>query len=191
MSRSVFVSFLLLIFSLKSFANDLSEIENYLNDIKTLKANFLQLDVNGTLAEGSITISKPGKFKWDYQSQPIQIISDGKTIVFYDKELKQSNFLDVDDSIASLLAEENLSINDDLNVIDFSSTDNGSYLTVSKPNKKDVKQMRLYFSHNPLMISKIDVLDYNNNKIEINLFDIVLNQKISKSEFIVKDQRLN
>ena len=109
---ALFIS--LMSISASALAFEVSDVEKYLNNIKTLKAGFLQLDGNSGLAEGAILIAKPGRFKWDYKSQPIQIISDGKTVVFYDKELKQSSFLEIKDSIASLLAEEHIMIERDL-----------------------------------------------------------------------------
>ncbi|MBT4921446.1 MAG: hypothetical protein HON23_00335 [Rickettsiales bacterium] len=191
MLKNIIICITLTLVSLTSFAKEVEEIEQYLNNIKTFKAGFLQLDSSDNLVEGVIMISKPGKFKWDYKSQPIQIISDGKTVIFYDKELKQSSFLEVKDSIASLLAEENLVIKRDLNILDFKTDENGTILTIEKPNKKDVKEMSLYFKHEPFTIKRIDVLDYNNNKIEINLFDLVINEKIPSSEFVIIDTRLN
>ena len=172
--RTIYLSVFFILVSFPTMAKEVSDIEDYLNKIHTFKANFLQLDSSKNIVEGVILIAKPGKFKWDYTSQPIQIISDGKTVIFYDKELQQSSFLDVEDSIASLLAEENLIIKRDLNILDFNSIEDGTTITVTKPHKKDVKEMRLYFIHDPFEIKRIDVLDYNNNKIEINLFDLVI-----------------
>jgi outer membrane lipoprotein-sorting protein len=188
--RFLFVFITIINICFISNAKTIEDVENYLNDIKTFRANFLQLDSLGNITEGKILISKPGKFKWDYSSQPIQIISDGKTIVFYDKELEQSSFLDIEDSIASLLAEADINLKKDLNILEFITNESGTFITVSKPNKKDVKQMKLYFQHDSFKITKIDVLDYNNNKIEINFFDIEINNKIANSEFIIIDQRL-
>ncbi|MDC0857137.1 outer-membrane lipoprotein carrier protein LolA [Rickettsiales bacterium] len=189
--RYLIVLISIITFTFKLSAKNIDDVESYLNNINSFTANFLQLDSSGSLVEGKILISKPGKFKWDYTSQPIQIVSDGKTIIFYDKELEQSSFLDVEDSIASLLAEANIDLDMDLNIIEFITNENGTYITLSKPNKKDVKEMRLYFEHDPFAITKIDVLDYNNNNIEINFFDIEINNKISNSEFIILDNRFN
>ena len=111
--RFLFVFITIINLCFISNAKTIEDVENYLNDIKTFRANFLQLDSLGNITEGKILISKPGKFKWDYSSQPIQIISDGKTIVFYDKELEQSSFLDIEDSIASLLAEADINLKKD------------------------------------------------------------------------------
>ena len=155
--RYLIVLISIVTFSLRLSAKTIDDVQSYLNNINSFTANFLQLDSAGSLVEGKILISKPGKFKWDYSSQPIQIVSDGNTIIFYDKELEQSSFLDIEDSIASLLAEANIDLEQDLNIIDFVTNDNGTYITLSKPNKKkkDVKEMRLYFEHNPFTITKL------------------------------------
>ena len=172
-------------------ATNINNIEDYLNNISNFRANFVQLDSYNNLTEGSFVILKPGKFKWDYKNQPIQIISDGKTVIIYDKELKQSSFLDIKDSIASLLSQEHINFNKDVNVIDFKANDDGASITISKPNNKDIKELKLYFKINPMEIIKIDLIDYDNNPISVNFFDISINGKVEKSEFFVKDKRFN
>ena len=44
---------------------DLSKIENYLNNINTLEADFVQMSSNGGSAEGKIYIEKPSKIRME------------------------------------------------------------------------------------------------------------------------------
>ena len=90
----------------KEEENALKKIEIYLNDIVTLKANFVQINQHGSLSNGELFIKKPGKFRWDYKDLPILIVANGKSLIYYDKELEQANYVPMQDSIAAILTKK-------------------------------------------------------------------------------------
>src|SRR5579883_2132447 len=61
----------------------LDKVSAYLNSIRTLKSNFVQLGPNGDLAEGEFDLSKPGKLRFAYNPpSPILIVAtDGEIYV--------------------------------------------------------------------------------------------------------------
>ena len=84
-----------------------AEVEKYLNGLASWTADFAQTidDGHGNVlrsAAGKLYLQRPGKFRWDY-SQPSEqlILTDGKQIWFYDKDLAQANVRDMDSSLAS------------------------------------------------------------------------------------------
>jgi outer membrane lipoprotein carrier protein len=40
-------------------------------------------------AEGTVSLARPGKFRWDYREPPQLIVSDGTTVWLYDEDLAQ------------------------------------------------------------------------------------------------------
>lgn len=70
-------------------------LEDFLNRTKTLEASFKQVlrTQQGEVlqqTEGRFYLSRPGKFRWNYESPYEQIIvSDGERIWIYDVELQQ------------------------------------------------------------------------------------------------------
>ena len=83
----IFLLIIFMFFSSQIFAkkNDeiISKIENYLNNINTLQAEFIQIDHYGNSKSGILRIAKPGKIRFEYNKpSSIIIISDGKYIIF-------------------------------------------------------------------------------------------------------------
>ncbi|MGH8598407.1 MAG: outer membrane lipoprotein chaperone LolA [Gammaproteobacteria bacterium] len=70
-------------------------LDRFLSGLSTFNARFEQrvLDETGELLEsshGTVSISRPGKFAWEYQEPYRQsIISDGSTLWLYDPDLEQ------------------------------------------------------------------------------------------------------
>jgi len=70
-------------------------VDRYFSGLQTLRATFHQevTDSTGTVrevADGTLAIQKPGRFRWAYDSpSPQLLVSDGRTIWLYDEELEQ------------------------------------------------------------------------------------------------------
>ncbi len=69
--------------------------EAYLEDLDTLSAGFVQVvrDREGRItdrATGSLYISRPDRFRWEYRDPYVQtIVADGRRLWLYDAELEQ------------------------------------------------------------------------------------------------------
>ena len=92
MFKKFFIYTLFLFFSLNCFAKNqtIQDIENYLNNIKYLKANFLQDDkADSELVEGVLYISRPGKLRLDYLNPfEASLYTNNKLTIYYDKEVE-------------------------------------------------------------------------------------------------------
>lgn len=84
-----------------------ARVDRYLAGLQTLRAEFAQqvLDPQGELrerADGTLTLQKPGRFRWDYREPAGQLlVSDGKTLWLYDEELEQVTVRAVSDSLST------------------------------------------------------------------------------------------
>ena len=46
---------------------DIARVETYLNRLRTLKGRFLQVASTGSLAEGTVYLSRPGRLRFEYE----------------------------------------------------------------------------------------------------------------------------
>ncbi len=73
----------------------LSSLDNFFTNITTFKARFVQIVLDENLQElddgkGTVWVSRPGRFRWDYeQPDAQQIVGDGKKVWIYDVDLEQ------------------------------------------------------------------------------------------------------
>jgi outer membrane lipoprotein carrier protein len=75
-------------------ADALSRVEQAFSALTSLRAEFHQsvTDARGKLiesAEGTLSLARPGRFRWDYRVPEQVIVSDGVTVWFHDVELEQ------------------------------------------------------------------------------------------------------
>ena len=88
-------------------------LDSYLNDMKTLRASFVQTLVDGhgreiDHATGKLIVSRPGKFSWEIRPQSSSaadtgqlMVSDGKNLWFLDRDLQQVTVKPVDAALSA------------------------------------------------------------------------------------------
>lgn len=84
-----------------------AKLNNFFTKVSTIQGSFVQEVYNkqGALkqtARGNFFLSRPGKFRWIYQTPDQQeIISDGRNFWIYDKELDQVTVKAVNQALSS------------------------------------------------------------------------------------------
>ena len=83
------------VFPLLAEAGAIDQLHRFLQDTRTLKADFAQIVISRSgrkpqQSAGTVAISRPGKLRWDIQKPyPQLVVGDGEKIWIYDSELKQ------------------------------------------------------------------------------------------------------
>lgn len=176
---------LLLSMSAKADQADLTKIENYLNNLSSLKGGFVQMASNGGTAEGKIYISKPSKIRMEYTApEHLLIVGNGDYIIYNDKELDQVTHIDYKDIPATMILTKKISFNSgDLKVIDFYRDSGQIAVTVETPKTPNVKPITLIFDQEPFRLKQWKVIDPQNIEITVSLFDIEQNSNLDASLF--------
>jgi outer membrane lipoprotein carrier protein len=90
-------------------------LDKYLDDLKTLHTSFLQTLADGQgkeidRATGTLIVARPGKFSWDIHPQGggnasqgagQLMVSDGRNLWFYDRDLEQVTVKPVDAALSA------------------------------------------------------------------------------------------
>lgn len=104
----------------------LSRIDNYLNSLNSLQADFQQLQpsVNSTdkssIAEGVLYLARPGRLRVDYtKGASLQIISDGTYLVYRDLAADESSTMRLSDTALSALVKKDVNLARDFKVVGF------------------------------------------------------------------------
>ena len=84
----------LVLTSQAAVANAIAEFQAFVTSTQSGKANFAQAvyDVKGKLTQqssGTLTFTRPGKFRFVYDKPAQVIVGDGKKVSFFDQDLNQ------------------------------------------------------------------------------------------------------
>ena len=164
---------------------DLQKIENYLNNLQSLKAGFVQMASNGGTAEGKIYISKPSKIRMEYTApEPLLIVGNGDYIIYYDKDLDQITNIDYKDIPATVILSKQIKFdNTNLKVVDIYSDSGQTAITVETPQNPGIKPITLIFDNEPFRLRQWKVIDQQNIEVTISLFDVEQDAPLDSSLF--------
>lgn len=164
---------------------DLSKIENYLNNLRSLKAGFIQMASNGGTAEGKVYISKPSKIRMEYTApEPLLIVGNGDYIIYHDKELDQITNIDYKDIPATVILTRQIKFDGtNLKVTDLYKDSGQTAITVETPKTPGVKPITLIFDNEPFRLKQWKVIDPQNIEITVSLFDVEQDTELSNDLF--------
>ena len=171
--------------------HDLQAIENYLNSIKNMEADFVQTSSNGGTAEGKLYIAKPNKIRMEYDDPTsVLIVGDGNYIVFYDKDLDQVTHIDYDDIPASLILANDIKIDGkNIKATNFYQDAGITSVTLDYKEKGDIGPITLTFTNNPLELKQWKIIDPQNIEVKVSLYNIMQDVEMKDSLFKFKDKK--
>ena len=150
---------------------DLVNIEKYLDELKTMKARFLQISSDGDYSEGTIYLSRPGRMRIEYDPpSPILIIADGSNLIYVDKEINQATAVFLSLTPADLILREKLSFSSrDVLLTGFHRSPGIIRVSLVKADDPLDGQITLVFSDMPLELRKWTVNDAQGVKTTVSL----------------------
>jgi len=185
-----------LFFSANSLASE-AMLKRFFAEVDTLQARFEQKvsDESGMTLQsktGVFSFSRPGKFRWNYHSQDPdlelgeQIISDGKTITFYEPDLETATQRSMSNALEQvptlLLVESGQNLDEHFNVTDFGKTDGLTWVAL-KPKDENAGYQELMLGFAAQDLNTIMLTDGLGNQTRLDLSRVSENTKLDKQLF--------
>ena len=173
---------------------EINRIEVYLNGIKSLRADFLQVSSNGNMATGKLYMARPGKIRFEYDPpSPILLLSDGYFLRYVDKDLEQVTHLWLDNTPIGFLLDEDIKLSKSITVTKFSQNANVLIINLKNSEKPEQGAISLIFSDKPLKLKKWVIKDAQGITTTITLNNseraIELNPTLFKLTDVEKNYR--
>jgi len=149
---------------------DVERIEKYLNELKSVAADFLQVNDTGEFRHGKIAIQRPGKMRVTYDPPGKDlIIADGTFVHIWDSELEQQTNVPVGSSIAEFILRDPIKLKGDVMVTRFERFPAKLELTLVSTKDPGEGQLTLIFEDKPLKLRQWRVLDAQGRTTGVNL----------------------
>jgi outer membrane lipoprotein-sorting protein len=157
--------------------------ETYLNSITGLTGDFTQVS-GGKTDFGTFSMLRPGKVRLDYKKAPVQLISDGKDLYFFDKSLDQITTIPITSTPAGILVREKINLrNADIVVSDTSAADKTFSLKIHIKGQEGAGNMNVVFDKNPVKLNSWIVTDATGAKTEIRFGELKTKTDFDKNYF--------
>lgn len=163
--------------------------EQYLNSITGLNGVFVQT-ANGKQERGNFAMLRPGRVRLDYDNMPVQLISDGRDLYFFDKSLDQITTVPLTSTPAGILIRENIDLeNADINVIETSDLGDTYSLKMNLRGQEGLGNMTVVFDKNPVRLNAWTVIDATGAQTDVVFYDLTAKTNFPSDYFQIQRHR--
>jgi outer membrane lipoprotein-sorting protein len=168
-----------------------TRVERYLNDIRTMKARFVQVSSNGGYAEGEVYLDRPGHLRFDYDPpSPVLIIANGLSLLYYDEELKEATFLPLWETPLWFLIREEVRFDENVEIVNIEEALGTIRITLRDADEPDAGEVTLVFADQPLALRKWELIDPQGIRTQVSLVDPVYGEEIDPQLFKYGDLQI-
>ncbi len=191
MRRLLVIVLFALSLPLQAAGNGLARMHAFLQDVRSLKADFTQVVVDGNgktvkQSTGTLVIRRPDRFRWDY-AKPNQetIVADGRKLWLYDVDLQQVTVKPLSDTLAAspavLLAGSN-DVEKSFSVTDLGEQDGIAWVGLTpKVKDTDFESVRLGFKGAD--VAAMELKDNLGNTTRISFEHVQRNPPVDEAAF--------
>lgn len=148
---------------------EIIKAEQYLQNLHTAKADFVQSSSLGSRLSGQFYLNRPGKLRFNYNEVKDFIVADGVFVYFYDSQLGSQSNAPIGQTLADFLLREDLSLSGDLKVVKSYKKDGYVFISLVQSDNPGAGQVELIFSEVPYELSRWRVTDAQGETTEVVL----------------------
>lgn len=161
----------------------INSAEKYLNAVTGLSGTFVQT-ANGHQEQGTFAMLRPGRVRLDYDNMPVQLISDGADLYFFDKSLDQITTVPLTSTPAGILVRKNIDLtNADINVTETTDYKNTFALKMNLRGQEGLGYMTVVFDKKPVKLNSWSVVDATGAKTDVVFHGLTEKTKFGKDFF--------
>jgi len=139
---------------------DLDKVSAYLNGMKSLKANFIQLGPDGGMAQGELFLQKPGQIRFEYKPpSPVLIVATEGHLYVRNSKLSTLNSYDLSDTPLGLLLNERIDLKTNKAVIGVAEQNGAVVVRARSSSNRNDSNITLVFALPGLELRKWTVRD--------------------------------
>lgn len=166
-------------------------VQNYLQNLHTLRAKFVQTAPDGTQTNGDFMLKRPGRMRFDY-ADPVTdfIVADGRFIYYYDGQMRETSNAPISHSLADFFLREKITLGGDIKVTDVRSENGMLMVTLVQAKDAGAGSLTIGLTQGARMQLKTWLIrDPQGSVTQVELFDIAEGISLDNDTFHYYDPK--
>ncbi len=140
----------------------LGAISNYLNSIRTAQSDFTQVNADGTISTGEVSLSRPGKMRFDYNPPEQALVMAGRgTVVIIDRRIGTTETYPLGQTPLSIILAPNVNLGEPGVVVGHDYDGTATTVTARDPRRPEYGTIEMKFTSDPVELRQWIVTDQN------------------------------
>ena len=139
----------------------LNALSSYLNGLDTVQADFTQVNEDGTLSTGTLSIKRPGRMRFEYNPPDnALVLADAGAVFIVDPKSNQPpETYPLRRTPLSIILARRVNLAQDNMVVGHSFDGTSTIVTAQDPERPEIGRIELSFTDNPIQLRKWVVHD--------------------------------
>lgn len=152
----------------------LPDISNYLNALRTAQADFTQVNPDGTISTGRLSILRPGRMRFEYAppDEALVIAGGGQVAIFDPKSNQPPEQYPLRRTPLNLILGANVDLTRDRMVVAHGQDGPVTYVVAQDPENPQYGNLRLIFTAGPVALRQWVVTDDAGQQTTVVLGDL-------------------
>ncbi|QFS84477.1 Outer-membrane lipoprotein carrier protein precursor [Roseivivax sp. THAF40] len=148
----------------------LGQISNYLNSIRTAQSDFTQVNADGTISTGEVSLSRPGKMRFDYNPPEQALVMAGRgTVVIIDRRVGSTETYPLGQTPLSIILAPNVDLSEPGVVVGHTYDGTATTVTARDPRRPEYGTIEMKFTDAPAELRQWIITDQNGQKTTVIL----------------------
>jgi outer membrane lipoprotein-sorting protein len=169
-------------------AEDVARIETYLNGLQSLRANFVQINPDGSTATGKLYYKRPDKMRLDYDPpSKLLIIANGWDVAYRDAKLKQVNHMLTSQTPLGFLLTKHIRLSGEVTVTDLEHRGGEVQVTLVQTDEPNQGSIIMAFAEQPFELRHWTVIDPQGYATRVLLEQVETDVALDRELFVFRD----
>lgn len=170
----------------------LNDISRYLNSLKTVAADFTQVNPNGKVVPGKVFIQRPGRVRFEYRGDQTLVLASGGQVAVFDKKSNTgAQQYPLSKTPLNLILADNIDLGRAKMVTGYSERKNTTVVRAQDPAHPEYGHIEMVFTANPTELRQWVVTDEQGKKTTVILGEMQKGVSIPPSKFSIQNEAAN
>jgi outer membrane lipoprotein-sorting protein len=165
----------------------LNNLSNYLNKMQTAKGAFTQINDDGTVTTGDISIKRPGRIRFEYAAPDNSLVmAGGGTVAVFDpKSNVPPQQFPLSKTPLNLILARNVDLKKSGAVVGHKDDGTATTVTVQDPEHPEYGNIQLKFTPNPIQLRQWVITNDAGQQTTVILGDLTQGVSIGSRPFSI------
>ncbi|MTJ05330.1 MAG: outer membrane lipoprotein carrier protein LolA [Sediminimonas qiaohouensis] len=166
----------------------LSEISDYLNDLRLARSPFTQINDDGSVTTGTLYMNRPGRMRFAYdEPEDTVVIAGGSAVAIFDPKSNQGpQTYPLDRTPLSLILAEDVDLSRNGMVVGHERRGPATVVTAQDPEHPEYGNIELVFSHEPVELRQWVINDDSGSSTTVSLGALSEPEELDASLFSIQ-----
>lgn len=152
----------------------LSTLSGYLNGLSTLQTDFTQVNGDGTISTGTLSIRRPGRARFEYAppDKSLVIAGGGQVALFDPKSNQPPEQYPLPKTPLSLILADKIDLGRARMVVGHTEKDNTTRVLAQDPDHPEYGRIELVFTADPVELRQWVITDDSGNQTTVILGEL-------------------